>query len=759
MDYLHLLEAIQPAQRSLVGEQAFRLSQLHRQGYPVLPGFVIDSTCYARVVAAARDRDPFLAELWQQPGGEAIREDGSLQQQARAACQAMRAAPAVEEATAIAVALSKALMAWPTTAVILRPSFSFPGAERRPLWDLLDARTARRDRLEEIAAALQRLWAEVFTGQNLFYWHKVGVPIASLRLAVLVQPLSVTELAGQVRANLGRWEVEAVSGLSQSLIWGEAEPERYVLDADSSRVIARQPGQQTRHYQPTATLSEALESVPLPANYTLPLLDRDRLEQLTAILQQLAMDTPEFELEWVFGAGGVPLQIGQWSPILQSPAVSAPLLAPATCRRYLRGLAAAPGRAIAPAYLLDADERTSVLSPGWIVVARQIAPAQLSLLKQASGVVLEEGGLTSHGAILARELGIPAVVGVAEAMTALQSGQTLALDGDRGEIDPEPSPALESEPEPEPVAAATPSLAAAEPELSLASAQGTQLFVNLSQPEGALAAAQLPVDGVGLLRADLLLLAATEQQSLTAWLHPDRRERLLALLVEGFERIVLAFAPRPVFYRACDWLESEVKDASWLGQRGAGRIWQDPTLFDIELAAIAQLRQRGHAQIKLVLPFVRGVEEFQFCRQRAIAAGLSGLEIWLMAEVPSALLLLSEYAAAGAAGIAIGTNDLTQLLLGVDRDAPLRQYDERHPAVMTVLERAISQARDLGLRCSLCGQMAVRFPETIDALIRWGVTAISVEPAAVQGTARAIARAERRLLLEAARQLGLDKAE
>lgn len=755
MDYLHLLKTIQPAQRSCVGEPAFRLSQLHRQGYPVLPGLIVDSACFASAVAVASAREPLLAELWRQSEDEPVGDDRLRQQQAMAAYRAMGTAVVAEKATAVAVTLSQALMAWPTTTVVLRPSFSFPGAERRPLSNLLAPRAARRDRLEEIVAGLQQLWAEVFAGQSLFYWRRVGVPVASLRLAILVQPLPTTEIAGQVRANVERWEIEAVSGLDRSLVWGEVEPERCILDPCSGRVIARQLGQQARHYQPTATLPTAIEGLPLALDLPVPRLDGDRLEQLTAVLQQLAMDAPEFELGWFFGAGEVPLQIDRWSPILSSAIASPPVPRPMG-QGGLRGLAAAPGRAIAPAYLLDADERASVLSPGWIVVARQIAPTQLSLLKQASGVILEEGGLTSHGAILARELGIPAVVGVPAATAVLQSGQTLALDGDRGEIDPDPPPELTLDSEPTIVV----DVGTEAPDTPLPfSGQGTQLFVNLSQPASATAAAQLPVDGVGLLRADLLLLAATEQQPLAAWLQPERRERLQALLLEGLERVVEPFAPRPVFYRACDWLKGEASDSSWLGQRGTGRIQRDPTLFDLELAAIAQLRQRGHAQIKLILPFVRSVEEFQFCRQRAIAAGLSAMEIWLMAEVPSVLLLLPDYAAAGAAGIALGTNDLAQLLLGVDREAPVRQYDERHPAMLAALERAIVQAGELELQCSLCGQMAVRFPETIDHLVRWGVTAISVEPAAVTATARAIARAERRLILEAARQLGWDTAE
>ncbi|MEO0947204.1 MAG: hypothetical protein AAFY11_03495, partial [Cyanobacteria bacterium J06641_5] len=193
------------------------MSQLCRQGYPVLPGLVVDSTCYASAVMAACNCDPSLAELWRQSEAGSIGEDCSLQQQAIMARQAMEAASVAEQATAVAVALSKALMAWPTTTLVLRPSFSFPGAERQPLLNLLAARPARRDRLEEIAAGVQQLWSEIFTGQGLFYWRKLGVPVASLRLAILVQPLLTTEIAGQVHANSERWEIETIAGLGQSL--------------------------------------------------------------------------------------------------------------------------------------------------------------------------------------------------------------------------------------------------------------------------------------------------------------------------------------------------------------------------------------------------------------------------------------------------------------------------------------------------------------------------------------------------------------
>ena len=168
------------------------------------------------------------------------------------------------------------------------------------------------------------------------------------------------------------------------------------------------------------------------------------------------------------------------------------------------------------------------------------------------------------------------------------------------------------------------------------------------------------------------------------------------------------------------------------------------------------MQQSGYTNIHLLLPFVRTVEEFTFCRRRVEQAGLTNVaqfQLWIMAEVPSILFLLPEFVKAGVQGISIGTNDLTQLLLGVDRDEGelAAAFDERHPVVMQAIAQIIEMARSAQIPCSICGQASVRYPELIDSLVRWGITSISVEPEAVEQTYTAIARAEQRLLLEAAR--------
>jgi pyruvate,water dikinase len=303
----------------------------------------------------------------------------------------------------------------------------------------------------------------------------------------------------------------------------------------------------------------------------------------------------------------------------------------------------------------------------------------------------------------------------------------------------------------------------------------TQLLLNLSQPILIQSAQSLPVDGVGLLRSELMLLNILEGEHPQSWLVSGREAELLEKWTEQIIRFAAAFAPRPVFYRSLDWpyttgnppdLESPSNSdsvglaigapPSITRHRGTFGYLCHPAVFELELTALATVQKAGYTNINLLLPFVRSVAEFSFCREKVQKAGLTQVpqfQLWIMAEVPSVLFLLPEYVKAGVAGISIGTNDLTQLLLGVDREQGdmNRVLNELHPAVMGAIAQLIQMAQTAGIPCSICGQAPAIYPEIIDQLIQWGITSISVEPEAVDRTYRAIARAEQRLILAAAR--------
>lgn len=426
----------------------------------------------------------------------------------------------------------------------------------------------------------------------------------------------------------------------------------------------------------------------------------------------------------------------------------------------VRGLAASAGQAMAKALVISGfSKNVEAIPSGQILVTKSITPDWLPLLKRAAGIVSEQGGMTCHAAIMARELGIPAVVGAIGVTQLIKTGDYIVVDGDQGAISHyggnrewvigngeesrQPSP---------------------NSQFLIA----TQLLVNLSQPELINRAAALPVDGVGLLRSEMMVLGVLKNQHPNWWVQQGKQKELVQTLSEHICQFAKVFSPRPVFYRSLDLRSHEFQALSgnaaadpetnpMLGMRGTFSYLSDPTLFDLELAALAEVQQSGYTNIHLLLPFVRTVEEFSFCRSRVISAGLtqSGqFQLWIMAEVPSVLFLLPEYVKAGVQGVSIGTNDLTQLLLGVDRDqaqmAPA--FDERHPAVIAAIRSIIQLAKTSGIPCSICGLAPGQSTEIIDHLISAGITSISVELDAVERTYTAIARAEQRLLLAAARK-------
>jgi pyruvate,water dikinase len=388
-------------------------------------------------------------------------------------------------------------------------------------------------------------------------------------------------------------------------------------------------------------------------------------------------------------------------------------------------------------------------------------------VRRAAALVTDTGGITCHAAIVARELGVPAVVGTRSGTRILTDGDEITVDGTTGRIwrgrpsaGAPTSVAVDESSKTAPAASA-----AAE---AVAEAVATGVYVNLADPAQASAVAALPVDGVGLLRAELLLTRALRGRHPSALIADGKSEEVVAGLAESIGTIARAFSPRPVVYRAADLRSNEfrglaggeeyepVEDNPMIGYRGCYRYVHDPSFFRLELEALARVREE-HPGLALMIPFVRTKWELEACLHLVDGSPLGqqrGLRRWVMAEVPSVAYWLPEYIGLGIDGVSIGSNDLTQLVLGVDRDsADLAElFDEADPAVLAVIEQVITTARRMGIPSSLCGQAPSRRPQFVEHLVRAGITSVSVEPAAVAATRSALAVAERRLLLEAARR-------
>nr|WP_255513446.1 putative PEP-binding protein [Tychonema sp. LEGE 07203] len=288
------------------------------------------------------------------------------------------------------------------------------------------------------------------------------------------------------------------------------------------------------------------------------------------------------------------------------------------------------------------------------------------------------------------------------------------------------------------------------PESAWGAPTATRLLVNVSQTSSIERLKNLPIDGIGLLRSELMALEALDCQNPKVLLQNGRQSEFVSRMADCLSLFAAAVSPRPIFYRSLDLRESGAIDSF--------SCTFEPELFDWEVCVLQKVCEWGHTNVNLILPFVRSVDEFVYCRERVEKNWKNRpaqFQIWMMAEVPSVLFLLPDYVKAGVQGISIGTNDLTQFLLGIHRNSEQLAggFSGRDRAVMKAIEQLIQQAKAAGIPCSICGDATALYPEIVESLVRWGISSISVNVDAAEQTCWAIARAEKRLLLEAARSI------
>ena len=788
VDNLYWLDQIKPSQRSLVGEKAFGLSQLGQQGYPVIPGFVVPAIAFWQVIADLSQSEPLLADLPQSSLYVNVDNPRQLQQVAQHIRQVITSATVSDAWRSQILDAAQTLDA---PALILQPSVSFPEvrsllpmsthpvdredwAESMPIPELLASHYCRKQP-DALIHTLKQVWTELFRAKSLFYWQQVGIGLDQINLAVLVQPIYDTLASGVLQAKSDFCQIQATWGLGIAITQGKVLPDTYQIAIPTHQFLRSQRGNKTLayHLNPEPT-GNAVQAYPLnEGEQQQSVLDDNAWQQIIALSEKLQTQfNPPFSFDWTLckipNTTEPQLYVTQFRPQSASSAESFP-----SQPQSLRGLSAASGQVTAVAQVILGEEQNwQAIPPNRILVTQTIAPDWLPILRQAAGVVTEEGGMTSHGAIVARELGIPAVVNVPGITQLVQTGEVLLVDGDRGEIQRLARDAKQLE-EAVDVAIEKQETLADDPSQRQSNRFpiATQLLVNLSQTQSLERIRDLPIDGIGLLRSELMILDVLDNQPPQEWLRQGRKQELITRLAQLIIQFAAALMPRPVFYRSLDWGEAELihGDTSnvngsrlsvvnaMLGRRGTYRYLHDPTSFDLELAALHQLYAQGYSNVQLMLPFVRTVEEFAFCRRRVEQAGLIDnphFQLWIMAEVPSILFLLPDYVKAGVQGISIGTNDLTQLLLAADRNLGElgSTLDGRHPAVMGAIKQLIDMAKVAGIPCAICGQAPAQYPELVESLVEWGIQSISVDVNDVETTYHAIARAEQRLLLDAARR-------
>lgn len=767
------------------GGKGANLGELTAAGLPVPDGFVVGAPAYAAYCAETGLRAQ-LAELLDTVNVE----DTAALQAASVAARALfdetpMPEPLAAEIRAEYERLAREAGEDPQLAVAVRSSAtaedtaasSFAGMNET----FLNIRGA-----DAVIDAVRRCWRSLFGARTIYYRRVNDFAQADMDIAVVVQRQLDSTRAGvmfTVNPATGQRDelvIEGSFGLGEAVVSGSVSPDRYVVEKATLAIRRREvhhkdlvieyapDGRGTR--QRTLSEEEALR----------PVLSDEEVVAVAELGRRIEehYGAPQ-DTEWAFDPDGF-LWMLQSRPITTlhdastDDATASEQAQPQTV--LLRGLGGAPGSASGAARVLASLEDASSLGDGDVLVTHMTSPDWLPLMRRAAAIVTDSGGMTCHAAIVSRELGIPCVVGTGEATRRLRDGEIVTVDATRGVVyEGARASAPASADGGGPAAGSTGQLTTGAGgggrtlPVQSAPVTATQILLNLSEPSQVERVKDLPVDGVGLLRAEMMVLEALGGDHPRTLLEEGRGEDFVARMAEGLSTFAAGFAPRPVTYRTIDFRTNEFsglrggerfephESNPMIGYRGALRYTREPDVFALELAALRQVWDAGLHNLHVMLPFVRSTRELRRCRELIAESGLldrPGFELWVMAEVPSVLFNLEQYAALGVAGISIGSNDLTQLLLGADRDNEVlaETFDERDPAVTAYLRELIPRARRLGLRTSICGQAPSVHPEYAELLVRAGIDAISVSVDVVDRTRRLVAAAEQRVLLDAARE-------
>jgi pyruvate,water dikinase len=605
-----------------------------------------------------------------------------------------------------------------------------------------------------VIEAVKECWASLFLPRSIFYRVENKIPHESVKISVIVQKMVQSNVSGvmftidPMTSDKDRIVIEAVWGLGEMMVQGEVVPDHYVVQKETFAILSK-----TVSDQSTQLIKVGVETKHVAVPNKFKGIQKISDEQIITLAKYADKLQKHYffpqDAEWA--VEGKDLYIVQTRPITTIKTKQDQKLdisdkgTETALTSILTGSPASPGMGAGPVKIIKNPKEIGRVEPGDILVSIMTSPDFVPAMKKASAIVTDQGGQTSHAAIVSRELGIPCVVGTKMATTVLKEGMVVTVDGTLGQvfmgskIQKTEKPVEEKE---------------------VRTKTATKVYVNLGELDRVKEVSEMNVEGVGLLRAEFMIAGIG--------IHPKEaiknktQQDFIDKLARNLTKFCEAFNGKPVVYRATDFKTNEYRSLpggkAWepeepnplMGYRGAFRYIASPEVFNLELQAIKKVREE-HKNLWLMIPYVRSPEELAMVRRIVAAEGLfesPTFKFWMMVEIPTNVIQIEDFIKVGIDGVSIGSNDLTMLITGTDRDNPevAKAFNERSPAVYWALRRVIKKCNMHGVTASICGQAPSTYEDMVRKLVKYGITSMSVNPDAVNRVRKIIMEAEKELI-------------
>ena len=638
----------------------------------------------------------------------------------------------------------------------------------------------------ELLANTVKCWSSLFTPRAIFYRTEKGFRHEDVLLSVGVQKMVNSKCAGviftlnPVTGQQDQIVIEGNWGLGESVVSGAVNPDHYEVDKNTLKITEKAIAKKTIEYIRDAKTGKTIHAkVPANRQEVSCLVDQEilKLAELAKRIEQHYGKAQDIEFaidrdfgfpENVFIVQSRPETV--WGAKAEVPAKAEELKAAtqlSELKVVAKGLAAGRrsiGAGVAKV-VSSPEDAAKLVHKGDVLVTSMTNPDFVPYMRLANAIVTDKGGVTCHAAIVSRELGIPCIVGTDTATKTMKTGKEYTVDAKSGVVYEGLLPsAMATLAVPMTAMAGMPNPTM----MSSAPVTATKIYMNLGVPEKIEEYKHLPFDGIGLMRIEFILASYIGEHPVYM-LENGRGEEFTNKLAEGIATVARAIQPRPVVVRFSDFKTNEyrdlkggekyeiVEDNPMLGWRGASRYisqWYEKA-FRLECKAIMKCRREwGLKNVWIMLPVIRTVWEAKRCLGIMREEGLErshDFKVWFMAETPSIAIMADEFSKL-CDGFSIGSNDMTQGILMIDRDSErlgqMGYFDERDPAVERIIAHLIKVAHEKGATVSICGEGPSNLPDFAEFLVRNGIDSISVNNDAVVATRQLVASVEQRILLE-----------